>query len=63
MRSFHMTVLLLISLGAAFMGVSAIAAVEESNSAIHEIEALLSALIIAVAAGAGYLAAVIDGKK
>lgn len=60
MRTFHMIVLLLSGLGALGMGMSALGAVQQSNSAIHEIEMLICGLTIAVVSAAGYIAAAID---
>lgn len=52
MRTFHMTVLLLAALGAAFFGLGAFL---EAKSAIHEIEGLICLLVVTVAAAAGYI--------
>lgn len=57
MRGFFRVVLILIaSMGALF----GMAAMSEAKSAIHEIEALICGVIVAIAAGAGLVASAID---
>lgn len=60
MRTFHMIVLILCALAAAAMGANAMS---NAQSAIHEIEGLICLVALTVAAGAGYIASAIDGKK
>lgn len=60
MRTFHMIVLLLCAIAGASMGANAMS---NAQSAIHEIEALICLLVVTVAAGAGYVASVVEQKK
>lgn len=55
------TFLTLILFGAAAVGgIMGLTAFSNAQSAVHEIEGLISVLIVAVAAGAGYVGVVLD---
>lgn len=63
MRIFFMVVLILMSIGAGLMLVTAFGAADTSRSAIHEIEGLIAGVILAVCAAAGYLGTVLERTK
>lgn len=62
MRGFFAAFLVLAAIGGGLFVLSGFSASSTSNSAIHEIEALIAALIVTVALAAGYIGSVLEAN-